>query len=415
MLEIMELDLVSGAWTIQDVVNKFVRPKTAATKCCLFDLVPERYVARPHFFVSHTWSRKYIDLMRMRKTYLGVNSSSDAAAGVILWLDIIAINQHPYKDRGCLSNKDVDNLAKVVHATDRTLFCLDKECVALSRIWCIYEVWQTVMEKGAYGLRVLMPEVKGSKLAEVFKTFDVMKAEATQEEDRIKILADISKSDGGAASVNMKLKRALVDSAQHEAEHTAATGLERVFLLIKAGDILMADGQHTESERYYQEALKVSTDVLGDDKPDTLKCFSSLATCLEAQGKTSEQPVLTELYAKAFDGLEKDRPDIQRLLAVLAAARDPLSPGLLHHLGMDGLLENLPLWGTLFYLRDDRVHMVHPSLLEFTRKRVDMSESHRLLVKLINVTGDEAYGLQHGVAHTLQAGDAQLLQSVLLD
>lgn len=29
---------------------------------------------------------------------------------------------------------------QVVHATERTLFCMDEECVALSRIWCLFEV-----------------------------------------------------------------------------------------------------------------------------------------------------------------------------------------------------------------------------------------------------------------------------------
>ena len=293
LLEIMELNVVSASWTIQEVVDKVVVPKTAATVCCLFDMIPMHYAARPHFFVSHTWSRKYGDLMSMLKTYFGVSASTDAAAGVVLWLDIIAINQHPYKDdHGCLQNEDVDSLAKVVHATERTLLCLDKECVALSRIWCVYEVWQTILEKGAYGLRVIMPEVEGSTLTEIFKTFDVMKAEATQKQDKCDILARIDKSSGGAVRLNMQLKCALVDSARHEADHTAATGREQVGLLIKAGDILMADGQHTDAESFYRRAL-INAEVLGANNPDTLRqCVSCLRRCLAAQGNVYEATII---------------------------------------------------------------------------------------------------------------------------
>lgn len=51
-----------------------------------------------------------------------------------------AINQHPYEDRGVLKNDYVAALAHVVSATERTLFCLDMECVSLTRIWCMFEV-----------------------------------------------------------------------------------------------------------------------------------------------------------------------------------------------------------------------------------------------------------------------------------
>lgn len=39
----------------QDCVDRYVRPASAAFKCCLFDLVPVEYTGPPRFFVSHTW------------------------------------------------------------------------------------------------------------------------------------------------------------------------------------------------------------------------------------------------------------------------------------------------------------------------------------------------------------------------
>lgn len=42
-------------WTIQQCVDDFVRPVSAAFACCLFDLVPEAHAGPPKFFISHTW------------------------------------------------------------------------------------------------------------------------------------------------------------------------------------------------------------------------------------------------------------------------------------------------------------------------------------------------------------------------
>jgi hypothetical protein len=46
---------VDASWTIQEVVDRFVRPATREFKCCLFDMVPERWTGQPTYFVStHT-------------------------------------------------------------------------------------------------------------------------------------------------------------------------------------------------------------------------------------------------------------------------------------------------------------------------------------------------------------------------
>ena len=101
----------------------------------------------------------------------------------------------------------------MIKATERTLFCLDSECVVLTRIWCLYEVWQTFLDKKAAGLLVLMSNVDDAKLENVFKTFDVGNAQATQPADRDRILQDITDSVG-STEVNLQLKAALVLSAQ---------------------------------------------------------------------------------------------------------------------------------------------------------------------------------------------------------
>ena len=100
LLQLVEGGAVDGSWTIQQVVDRFVRPMTATSKCCLYDVAPEPSCpGRPQYFVSHTWSRKMSDLLQLLKDHFNVDAPSDAAAGVVLWLDIVAINQHPYEPR----------------------------------------------------------------------------------------------------------------------------------------------------------------------------------------------------------------------------------------------------------------------------------------------------------------------------
>ena len=112
-----------GSWTIQEVVDRYVRPKTTAFKCCLFDIIPLAYTGRPRFFISHTWSRKLGDLVQLLHQHF--TSDDGALAGeVVLWLDIVAINQHPYESKGCLLNDDVANLARVI--SDFCCYCMNQ-------------------------------------------------------------------------------------------------------------------------------------------------------------------------------------------------------------------------------------------------------------------------------------------------
>ena len=325
LLELLDQGLVDRSWTIQDVVDKFVRPKTVATRCCLFDVVPSRHSDRPQYFVSHTWSRKYADLMQMLKTHFKVGfwaseERNEEAADVVLWLDIIAINQHPYVDKVSLLNEDVANLANVVRDTQRTLLCLDEKCTSLSRIWCLFEVWCTFLTKGAPGLLVLMPDVKSGTLTDLFKTFDVENAKATKDVDRVRILNEISQAEGGATEVNLQLKRALVDSARYEADHSAASGNDKVRILMKAGEIHRASGQYKDAEAFFRQAHASLTRVLGDGHRSTITCVSSVALCLKHRGLYAEaEPMYRQVLAYRTRVLGADHPDTITIANNLAA------------------------------------------------------------------------------------------------
>eukprot|EP00798_Chlamydomonas_sp_ICE-L_P019508 gene19508-26178_t len=277
LVKLVEQGLVDGAWTIQEVVERFVRPKTAATQCCLFDVIREAYTGHPRFFISHTWSRRLKDLLSLLRSHFVEGVDDDT----LLWLDIVAINQHPYVDKGCLLQDDVASLASVVQATEQTLFCLDDQCVVLTRIWCLFEVWQTFLAKGVSGLMVLMPDVDSGRLEEVLNTFDVM-----------------------------QLKAALVSSAQYEAKNTRKTGVELAVLLNKGGSLCQAIGQYKTAESLYQQAFGARKCVLGADHVDNLTCISNLADCIGSQGRYPEaETMYREVLQVRKRALGVDHPD----------------------------------------------------------------------------------------------------------
>ena len=132
---------IPAAWTIQETVDRFVRPQTATHLCCLFDVLPAEETGSPTYFISHTWSRKVGELLALLESHFqdaapGTAATADATAAtgmsggqkqahgagreaagsqrdVVVWLDTVAINQHPYTARGCLLEDDVTHLAKV--------------------------------------------------------------------------------------------------------------------------------------------------------------------------------------------------------------------------------------------------------------------------------------------------------------
>ena len=110
-----------------------------------------------------------------------------------------------------------------------------------------------------------MPSVGVDRLRGVFQTFDVMQAEATQAEDRDRILGQISDSPGGATQVNLQFKHAPVDSAVYEAAHSMEQGADMAVVLYKASKMLIINGQYSKAEPLYRLSLVMRTCVLGPE------------------------------------------------------------------------------------------------------------------------------------------------------
>eukprot|EP00967_Tisochrysis_lutea_P157835 scaffold321287_cov18-Tisochrysis_lutea.AAC.1 len=132
--------LHGDALRVSELVSLMVRPRCNTLHCCLYELIPSEFKGVPQFFISHTWSRRVAALVAALTSFF----ATDDPHTVYIWLDIIAINQVPYATNKGLLQDDVSSLSKVIDTVDSTLFFLDAQGVVLTRIWCLFEVWQTL-------------------------------------------------------------------------------------------------------------------------------------------------------------------------------------------------------------------------------------------------------------------------------
>eukprot|EP00200_Dunaliella_tertiolecta_P010405 CAMPEP_0202392136 /NCGR_PEP_ID=MMETSP1127-20130417/92210_1 /ASSEMBLY_ACC=CAM_ASM_000462 /TAXON_ID=3047 /ORGANISM="Dunaliella tertiolecta, Strain CCMP1320" /LENGTH=647 /DNA_ID=CAMNT_0048994619 /DNA_START=758 /DNA_END=2704 /DNA_ORIENTATION=- len=301
--------------TTADVCAKFVIPSTRSKKCRYVDIIEPVNVGAPQYFLSHTWSMRFATLMEVVAQRLRNEPDS------FVWLDICAINQNKYEDKGELQADDVSHLSSVVRKAKSTLFCLDEKGKSLTRIWCLFEIWHTVKAKGSAGLEILTYQMRF--LPNLFHEIDVSKAQASLESDRVRILAEIA-ADIGYQQLSLNIKEALVESADREAQQALALAQQHVgpstgstptdspalaaaAACTKAAFVAHAARQYERAGEYDSRALDLNTKVLGLEHPDTIASMESVGVSLSDQGKLKEAEAVKRevlaLQAKVQDPL----------------------------------------------------------------------------------------------------------------
>ncbi|GIL86068.1 hypothetical protein Vretifemale_14319 [Volvox reticuliferus] len=183
------------------VVTDVIVPATRDRQCRYVEVIEPRHVGPCDYFISHRWATPFSHLVRYVRKHLvelgdvveeggasdtsgggGSAAAAATAAGVVLtkakstgkgkssaadedeeagptrradkvfvWCDIFAINQHP----GQVQADDLAQLKDCVEASNQTLLCLDDKGLVLTRIWCLYEIWNTILAGGPPKLAVL--------------------------------------------------------------------------------------------------------------------------------------------------------------------------------------------------------------------------------------------------------------------
>ena len=199
--------------TVKEVVEEIIIPATREKGCSFIDqLWPDMYVT-PHAFISHAFGNRLTIMVESLKSYF-----KDAVfAEIYVWIDIFIINQHRPGD----DLHDGLTLKATIEASGSVVVCLDKNTLPLFRLWCLYEIGSTPIEK----LVLLTHGFDASELGQAYAKIDASTADCFSQADKERIRGHIRA---------MMVEQRVVDSAATVAEAlTAFTRVLKLLLLLK--------------------------------------------------------------------------------------------------------------------------------------------------------------------------------------
>ena len=78
---------IDRTWSTADVVERWIKPRTARKRCRYVDLLVVEDVGESTLFVSHTWGAPFFDLV--------IAIAHVASDDMFVWVDIFAVRQWP--------------------------------------------------------------------------------------------------------------------------------------------------------------------------------------------------------------------------------------------------------------------------------------------------------------------------------
>lgn len=195
----------------EEAVDNYIRPATAERQCSYAETLDRRHVGKADYFVSYSWRAQqviYILSDILQRLFPGQIAETMTSAQIVpdcfVWIDIFAVPQHP----GSGQQQALAHLGDVIRDSKHgTLLLYGIQGVPLTRIWCLYEMWQTALLRGASALQLCTSiNVLELGMFELFKGLDLGQAEATVEADKERILAAISASQVSKAEVEFSIR-----------------------------------------------------------------------------------------------------------------------------------------------------------------------------------------------------------------
>eukprot|EP01036_Dinobryon_divergens_P031418 gene31418-biopygen25115 len=199
--------------TVKEVVEDILIPATKEKQCSFIDQLRPNIYVWPHVFISHAFGNRFAIIIASLKSYF-----KDAVfTEVYVWIDIFIINQHLPGD----DLHDGLTLRATIEACGSVLVCLDKNTLPLFRLWCLYEIGSTPIEK----LVLLTHGFDPSELGQAYAKIDATTADCWAQSDKDMIREHIR---------TMMIEQKIVDSSATVTEAlTAFTRVLKLLLLLK--------------------------------------------------------------------------------------------------------------------------------------------------------------------------------------
>ncbi|KAK3255915.1 hypothetical protein CYMTET_34926 [Cymbomonas tetramitiformis] len=180
--------------------------------------------ATPSVFVSYSWDMTWHEVVNALKQMPG--SLHDTA----VWLDVLCINQH----QGECTAAELPRLERAISTCGATVVLIDAKALALRRVWCLFEILKTVTSDATLRTMFTCPVQSHMTIYAVLVVagrftgaVDIQtQAQATFEDDRVRILAEIENMMG-FTKANRCIEQALLEGANGYLKESALRGFVR--------------------------------------------------------------------------------------------------------------------------------------------------------------------------------------------
>uniref|UniRef100_A0A7R9YSL8 Uncharacterized protein n=1 Tax=Chlamydomonas euryale TaxID=1486919 RepID=A0A7R9YSL8_9CHLO len=271
------------------VVKTALLPAVKHRKTRLFDLIPPKHTGPPEYYVVHAWNAPFRSLISQLCAKLvpqesvedgQQDSDSDSAKGscvspveasTFVWLDIVALNQVPstaFKISNAPDIAIVREQAMMQACPGGVVAVIDHSFAALTRTWCLYEMWVFVHYQETDKLQMALPDnLTASELVDFearVRGLDMTRTSSTKPSDKSKLLTEI-KSAVGLKIMTREVSDALIVVARaHLRWACGMRGVGRYCLMLgicgefaRLQTMLYSIPELTDDEEQFKEIMQV--------------------------------------------------------------------------------------------------------------------------------------------------------------
>eukprot|EP00730_Choanoeca_flexa_P015534 TRINITY_DN7154_c0_g1_i1.p1 TRINITY_DN7154_c0_g1~~TRINITY_DN7154_c0_g1_i1.p1 ORF type:complete len:638 (+),score=93.77 TRINITY_DN7154_c0_g1_i1:128-2041(+) len=302
--------------TTADVCERWLKPITSeVTQMSFVDIL----IASDHprvknstgvanRFVSHAWRYNFCQLTEALCKYAGIASHADADLdsqrhgvgedeNIYFWLDLFCNNQNtavtlPYE---WWSKTFADSIGKIGHTL--LLYGPWDDPIPLKRSWCLFELYASVKQGSKLEIVPLDDEMLEAALethideiVEAMRGMNVRKAQASKEDDQLKINEAIKCL--GFGELEAAVRARLVQLWRNEAERALAADIMSPGLCTSTARLLELDGDLFTAEVLYRRAHRLVSS--SRPNPSAYFAMNNLACALHRLGRLDEAARLSK-------------------------------------------------------------------------------------------------------------------------
>lgn len=333
-------------WSTEDIAEHVILALTqdleSGNQIYLATVEDSSAVGQPYqgTFVSHARSSCFAELVYSLSSHLGSKNDGEID-GQYVWIDVFCTNQVIFCQQGLSEQQELSffqALTQLITNFENVSIFFDhwNSPTPLLRTWCVWEVFTSLQ----YGrsLQAIFADGQEEDFKEVLMRdpdeisavssfrLDVQQSHCSLARDTFSLRNAFNRTiQGNYAAINVKINKQIgiwvMQMALQTIEHarSGSDPLELAKVLSQTASVMDKCGRYTEALLYYEEALTIQRECLGDFTADVATTLNNLACVYEEQGRYEDA---LNNYAEVLhilgDLLETEHPYIATTLSNIA-------------------------------------------------------------------------------------------------